>query len=172
MIGLGREQIGTRNIFNEREIAGLFAIFVQHRRQIVEQARAENRDHAGVGIKNRLARSVRARVTERDRRNTDLFSPQQHEFFLIDFGETVNCFAANRSVLGCRRTLGHRAANGTMHLPIALLQLFHRAHGWKNETVFRTNPGAFAVNRLRTGEDDFFDWQIFLANDLEHLGGA
>ena len=33
-------------------------------------------------------------------------------------------------------------------------------------------PGAFAVNRLRTRDDDFLDRQILFANDFEHLRGA
>ena len=37
--------------------------------------------------------------------------------------------------------------------------------------MFRTNPGAFTVNSLRRGNDYFSDWQVFLANNFQHLRG-
>jgi hypothetical protein len=36
LVGLCREQIRARDVFNKLKIAGLFAVFVKHRRQIVE----------------------------------------------------------------------------------------------------------------------------------------
>ena len=85
-ISCGGEQIRARDIFNERKIAGLLAVFIKNRRQIIEQTRAKNRDHAGIGIEDRLSRSVSARVTQRDGWDPDLFSPEQYQFLLIDFG--------------------------------------------------------------------------------------
>src|SRR6202040_4429654 len=49
------EPIPARDILDERKIARLLTILVKNRRQIIEQARAENRDHAGVGIEDRLS---------------------------------------------------------------------------------------------------------------------
>ena len=85
LVGFRREQIGARDVFDEGQVARLFAIFEKNRRQIVEQARAENRDHSGVRIEDRLARAVGAGITQRHRRNADLFSPEQHQLFLVDF---------------------------------------------------------------------------------------
>ena len=85
LVGFSREQIRARDVLDEREIASLLAILVENRREIVQQTGAENRDDTGVRIENRLARPVSARITERDGWDADLFSPKQHEFFLIDF---------------------------------------------------------------------------------------
>ena len=70
----------------------------------------KNRDHAGVRIKDRLARSVCAGVTQRDRGNTDLFSPEQHQPLLINFRQAVNGFATDRRVLRSRNARCDRAA--------------------------------------------------------------
>src|SRR4030095_7143462 len=156
LVRLRGEQIRARDVFNKREIARLFAIFVEDGRQIVEQARAENCDHAGVGIKNRLARSVGERVPERDRWDSNLFSPEQYKFFLIDLGQTVNRFAANRRAFRGRHALGDGPADRAMHFPVATAELFDRSHRWKNKVVFRTTTGAFAVNGLRAGHDNLF----------------
>ena len=52
LVGLGDEEIGARDVFHEREVAGLLAVLIKNGREIVEQARAEDRDHAGVGIED------------------------------------------------------------------------------------------------------------------------
>ena len=152
-----RQQIRPCDVFNERKIACLLAIFVKHWRQIIQQTCAKNRDHARVWIEDRLARSVRAGVTQRDRRNTDLLSPEQDEPLLIDFRQTVNGFTADRRVFRCGNAFCDRAANRAMHLPIAVAQLFDRSDAWKDQSVLRTFARAFAVNGLRAGNDDFFD---------------
>ena len=85
-IGCGGEQIRARDILNERKIASLLPVFIKNRRQIVKQTGAKNRDHAGIGIEDRLSGSVSARVTQRHGWNPDLFSPEQDQFLLIDFG--------------------------------------------------------------------------------------
>ena len=38
--------------------------------------------------------------------------------------------------------------------------------------MFRTIARAFAVDSLRAGDHDFLNRQVFLADDLEHLGSA
>ncbi len=119
-----------------------------------------------------LTRSVGTRIAERDRWDPNLFSPKQDKLFLINFGQTINRFAADWRILGGGRAFGDRAANRAMHFPIAFPQLFNRPHVRKNELMFRTNAGAFAVNGLRARHDNFLNPQIFLANDLEHLGCA
>src|SRR5215218_2224508 len=73
LVRLGDEEVGARYILDEREVARLFAVLVQNRCEIIEQARAENCDHTGVGIENGLARTVSAGITERDRRDAALF---------------------------------------------------------------------------------------------------
>src|SRR5262249_4120376 len=59
-----------------------------------------------------------------------------------------------------------------MHLPITSAQLFDGPDARENQTVLWAVAGAFAVNGLRTGKDDLLDWQLFLANDFEHLARA
>src|SRR4051812_9016039 len=82
LIIFGGEQIRARDIFNERKVPGLFAIFVKDWRQTVEETRAENGDDAGVGIEDRLTRAVGAGVAQCNRRDSDLFAPKQDQFFL------------------------------------------------------------------------------------------
>src|SRR6266478_8758039 len=104
------------------------------------------RSHAGVRIEDRLPRSVGAGVAQRNRGNTHLFSPEQHESLLIDLRQAVNGFAAHRRVLWRGNTFYDGVAHGAMHLPVAVTQLFDWAHAWKNQAVFRAFAGAFAVN--------------------------
>src|SRR5262249_15261996 len=66
LVGFSSEQIRRRYVFDEGEIAGLVAVFVQNWRQIVQQPRTKNCNHAGVRIEDRLARPVRTGVTQRD----------------------------------------------------------------------------------------------------------
>src|SRR5207247_2853577 len=73
LIGFRGEKVCARDVFHEGKLASLFAVFVKYRRQIVQQPRAKNRDHARVRIKNRLPRSVGGGLTQRDSRATDLF---------------------------------------------------------------------------------------------------
>src|SRR5204862_5612351 len=82
-VRLGCEQIRACDILDEGKIARLLAILIKHRRQIIQQARAKNCNYAGVWIEDRLARSVRAGVTQRDCGNTGLLSPEQHEPLLV-----------------------------------------------------------------------------------------
>ena len=172
LVAFRGEQICPRDVLDEREVAGLLAVFVEDGPQIVEQSRAEDRDHARVGVKNRLARTVGARVTQRDGGNPDLFAPQQNQFFLVDFRQPVNGFAADWRAFRSRRRGRHRGADRAVNFPIAAFQLRDRPDLGKNETVFRTCGRAFAVNGLRGRDDDFFYRQILFADDLQHLGGA
>src|SRR5262249_55187045 len=156
------EQIRARNVFDEREVARLLAVFVQHRRQIIQQACAKNCYHAGIWIEDRLPRSVRAGVTQRDRGNADLLSPEQHEALLINFRQPVTLFSTDRPVLRRRNALCYHAANRTVNLPIAATQLFNRPHVWEDQSMLWTFARAFAVNGLRAGNDDLFDREIVL----------
>src|SRR6266568_708636 len=137
-----------------------------------EKSRAENRDHASIGIENGLARSVSARVTKRNRRDPNLFAPKQDKLLLINFGQTVNGFAANRRVLGSGRAFRDRPTDGTVDFPVAFTQLLDRSHRWKDETMPLANARAFAVNSLRARHDNFLHWQTLLADYFEHLRGA
>src|SRR5207247_2698685 len=121
--------------------------------KINPQAHAKNRDHPRIMIKDGLAGAVGAGVTQRDRGEADLFSPEQHEPLLIDFGKAVNGFATDGCVLGSRSAFGDCPANWAMDLPIAATQLLDRTHARKDQTVFRTLAGALAVNCWR-GRDD------------------
>ena len=172
LVGFGSEQIRVRDIFNEGKVARLLAVFVKHGRQIIQQTCAKNRNHARVWIEDRLARTVRARVTQRDGGNTGLLSPEQHEPLLVNFRQPVNGFAADRRVLGRGNAFRDRAANRAMHLPVAATQLLDRTDARKDQSMLWTLARAFAVNGLRAGNDDLFDREIFLANHFKHLRRA
>src|SRR5205823_14319652 len=96
---------------------------------------------------------------------------KKHQSLLINLRQSVNGFPAYGGVLRRGRAFGDGIANWTMYRPVAFSQLFNRSNLWENQAVLRTNPGAFAVNSLRTRDDYFFCRQVFLANHLEHLRG-
>src|SRR5213592_2449753 len=77
LMGFGREQVCPGDVLNERKIACLLTILIKHRRQIVQQPCAENRNYTRIWIEDRLARSVGAGVTQRDGGNAHLLSPKQ-----------------------------------------------------------------------------------------------
>ena len=77
LVRLGGEQIRARDVFHKGKVARLLTVLIKHGWKIVKQACAKNCDYAGVWIKNGLARPVGARIPQRDRRNTHLFSPKQ-----------------------------------------------------------------------------------------------
>src|SRR4029453_13709611 len=91
---------------------------------------------------------------------------------LINFRETVNSFSTDRRIFRSRNALCGGAADWAMHVPIALAQLFYRTHRWKYQSMFRTIAGAFAVNSLRAGNNNFLNRQGFLADYFKHLGSA
>jgi hypothetical protein len=43
---------------------------------------------------------------------------------------------------------------------------------WEDEPVLLAGRRSFAVDGLRRGDDDLFDRQVLVPDDLEHLGGA
>src|ERR1700686_427513 len=85
LVAFRREEICSSDIFDEGKIARLLAVLIKHGWKIIQQARAKNRDHTGVWIEDRLARSVGTRVAQRDCGDSDLLAPKQYQFFLIDF---------------------------------------------------------------------------------------
>src|ERR1041385_5946363 len=171
-VGFGGEQVGPGDVFNKRHVTGLVAVFVKDGWQIIQQSGAENRNHAGVGIEDRLARAIGAGVAQRYGGDPGLFSPEQDEPFLIHLCQARNRLTAHRSVFGRWYALGDRAADWAMDLPVTAAQLVDRSDGWKNHSVLRTFRRAFAVNRLRAGDDNLFDRQIFFPNYFQHLSGA
>ena len=75
---------GARHVATCDEIAALPAILEDHRRLAVEQARGEDREHAGIGIGERLARPV------------DVEEAQAHAFHPIGAGHDVASCAPAR----------------------------------------------------------------------------
>ncbi len=59
-----------------------------------------------------------------------------------------------------------------MHLKVSGTQLFGGTKQRYNVPVDLTVCCAFAVDCLRTGDDDFLDGQLVIADDLQHLSGA
>src|SRR5207247_10384651 len=112
--------------------------------KINPQAHAKNRDHPRIMIKDGLAGAVGAGVTQRDRGEADLFSPEQHEPLLIDFGKAVNGFAADGCGLGSRNAFGDCPANWAMDLPVGVKKLIDRTYAQIDVTVFREITGGYA----------------------------
>ena len=101
------------------EVAALLAVLEDHRLLAVEQARGEDREHAGIGIGERLARAV------------DVEQPQAHALDAIgrrhDVGRALLHIFVERVDRGEARPLplgrgdrGQRAALGVERLPVAL----------------------------------------------------
>ena len=66
---LQRESERARHVAHGDEVAPLETVLVHARRAIVEEARGEDREHAGVRVRERLAGSVRVEEAKRDRRD-------------------------------------------------------------------------------------------------------
>src|SRR5215468_1281614 len=103
LVRLRRQQVGAGDVFDKAEIARLGAVFIEDRRLLIEQTRAENGNDAGVWVEDRLARAIGTGVTQRHRRNAGLLAPGQDELFLIHFGDGIDGLAANRRALRRRR---------------------------------------------------------------------
>src|SRR5260221_14045888 len=121
---------------------------------------------ASLSIASRLARPIRARIPQGDRRNSDLFSPHQDQPFLIDFGQGIDCLPAYGGLFRCRGTLRLATTDRTVDLPIAALELAEGAGRRKYQFVCLANYRTFAVDGLRPGDDDLLNRQIFFTNDL------
>ena len=82
---------------------------------MIQNARAKNRDYSCVWIEDRLSWPVGARITKSYRWDADLLAPKQHQFFLIDFRQSINCLAADGRFFGRWHTLGGLITNRAAH---------------------------------------------------------
>src|SRR5581483_11591021 len=91
------------------------------------EPRREDGDYPGVGVEDRLARAVGARVAQRDGRYARLAAPAEHEPLLVHLGEHVReVAAADRGLLGRRGRLGRPVADRAVDAPVAALELSER----------------------------------------------
>ena len=67
-VGRQRERERAGDVADVDEVAGLLAVLEDQRRAAVEQARGEDRGHAGVRVGERLAGAVDVEEAQRDRR--------------------------------------------------------------------------------------------------------
>ncbi len=172
LVGSGHEQVGARDVFDEAEVAGLAAVLVHDRRLVVEQARAEDGDDAGVGVEERLARAVGAGVTQGHGGDAGLLAPEENEALLIDLGESVDGLAAAGGGLGGGDRRGRFAADWAVDDEVAGAQLLGGAQERDDVAVLGAVSGAFAVDGLRACDDYLFDGQVVVANDFQQLRGA
>ncbi len=168
----GDEEVGAGDVFHEAKVPGLTAVLVHDRRQLVEEARAEDGDDAGIGVEERLARTVGAGVTEGDGGDAGLLAPEQDQAFLVDLGEGVDGFAAAGSGLRCGDGRGGLAAERAMYAEVAGAELLGGAEHGNDVAVFRAQSSAFAVDGLGAGDHYFADGEVVVTDDLKKLGGA
>jgi hypothetical protein len=83
------------------EIAALVAVLENHRRAIVEEARAENSEHAGIGVGERLVRAVNVEEAQRDDGPVVSAAENQAHALLIVFVEGID--GGERRALRFRR---------------------------------------------------------------------
>ena len=155
LIGGGREQIGARDVFDEGKIARLFAIFVKNRRQIVEQARAENRDHAGVWIEDRLARPVGAGIAQARRSGCRFVCPRAEPVFPgrlslghKRFRRRRARFPGSAPTSSRRRKAGNAPTNRRRAVVPPGARWERRAHAPDNGRRLRCKPPASSRRRL------------------------
>ena len=75
-VAVEREPARARNVVDADEVAPLAAVLEDQRRPAVQEPRGEDREHAGVGVRQRLARAVDVEEAQRDRRARRRPSPK------------------------------------------------------------------------------------------------
>src|SRR5215203_3132187 len=97
----GYEQVRPRHVLDEDQIARLPAILVDDRRQIIGEAGAEDGDDPGIGVEQRLPRTVGGGVAERNRRDARGSSPADDQPLLDELRDGIDVLAAGgRSLVG------------------------------------------------------------------------
>src|SRR5262245_46723930 len=149
LVCLRRQQVGAGDVFDEAEIARLGAVFIEDRRLLIEQTRAENGNDAGVRVEDRLARAISAGVTQSHRRNAGLLAPGQDELFLIHFGDGIDGLAAARRGLRRGRRLRAGATLRAMRPKVSGAQFVDGPRRREDQAMLLAARRALAVNRLR-----------------------
>src|SRR5205814_2363569 len=90
IVGLEREATGARDVVHAHEIPALLAILENRRRMLIEEPRGENGEHAGIGIRECLTRSVDVEETERDSWYAVRAADHQTHALLIEFRKCVH----------------------------------------------------------------------------------
>ena len=111
-LGLERQQDPAHDVAHVDEVARLLAVLEDHRRAAVEQARGEDRGHAGVGVGQRLPRAVDVEEAQRHRRDAVGGAGDQAQLLVVALGDRVDRGRDQRLVLARANRRQHDAAGG------------------------------------------------------------
>ena len=129
------------------KVAALLPVLVDDGRAVVQKSRGEDREHAGVGVRERLARAVHVEQPQRDGRHGVRLAEQQAEELLVVLGQGVDGGERGPLRLG-GRDRGEPLAAGAAGLPLAALELVARSLCCRHRLI-----GALAVD-AHAGRDD------------------
>ena len=105
------------------EVTHLATVFEDDGSVAIHQARSEDRSHARIWVRERLARAVDIEITERDHRYSIGAPEQQGHPFLIFFRKRVNRGALQRLAFIRRNRSQAAAAVRAQRVPLFVLQL-------------------------------------------------
>src|SRR4051794_33605851 len=149
-----RQSCSMNHIVNRYEIATLTTIFVYDRRLALKQSAKENSQYSGVGVTERLARTIDIEQPQANRGDIVDLAEAQRQLFLIALGERIDVPRKQRGVLGSWYRLQHRAALWIDNVPPPALNIHRRTDGDTNQRAgigVAINPFAIASHRR---EDD------------------
>jgi hypothetical protein len=150
---LHRELEGAGDVLHMDEVAQLCAVLVDERRLPVQQAAGEDREHAGVGVRERLARPEDVEEPERHRLDPAGRREHHHEALLGVLGQRVD--RGEVGALGLRRRNRHEVgAVGAARLPAPGLEIVRHAARGLAERAARRAVEPLAVDAHRGGDDD------------------
>ena len=118
---LERERERARDVAHRDEVAALQPVLEDPRRPVVQQPRREDREHAGVRIRERLPRAVRVEEPQRDRRDPVRRAGDEAGALLVVLRERVDRREARPLALRRRHRLEPRV------VPLARCELLARA---------------------------------------------
>ena len=107
-VALERQAAGAGDVGDVHEVAPLAAVLVDQRRPAVQQPRGEDREHAGVRVRERLPRPVDVEEAQRHRRHAVGRPVEQAHPLLVVLGQRVD--RGERRLLRLRRRHGRSAS--------------------------------------------------------------
>ena len=158
-----------RHVADTDEVAALQPVFEDQRPIAVQQAGGEDRQHPGVGIRQRLACAEDVEEPERHRRNVVGGPHHQTQLLLVKLGECVDRGQFRPLVFG-RRHRRERPAIRASEFPPALRELLARTRGAGHDRSPGGSIGALAVQAHARRNHQPFDRPFH--QRLEQHGGA
>ena len=135
------------------EVARLQSVLEDDRRPPVQQPRGEDRRHAGVRVRQRLARAVDVEEAERDRRDAVGRADDERELLVIPLGDRVDRGRDERLPLPRRHGASSRSHSGQRHSHASRQELLLGRGCGATRPCSRTVL-ALAVDRHRRGDDE------------------